>query len=129
MKVDTSKLSKEDIERLNAEAKRMNEESVKRQEWIQKHVREYFKAINGNKLNAPEMFALGMDTIIAGYKMVSRFSDMLSQNADERMNTILTVRSYINDELNKTFLNEAFVNEQVKQTAIHDLKANKLIKA
>lgn len=118
-------LTEEEKQQLEEYNKRVAEESLKRQEWIQKHVKSYFRALNGDKLSAEELFMLSMDTIIAGYTMVTRYSDMLEQNIDERLNTVASVRSAIDNILSKSIMNREVTAALVANTAMHNAKANK----
>lgn len=123
-------LTEEEKKQLEEYNQKIADESLKRQEWIQKHVKNYFRALNGDKLSPEELFMLSMDTIIAGYTMVTRYSDMIEQNVEERINTLASVRAGIDNILQKSLMNKEVVTAQVTQTAIHNAKAskNKLLK-
>ena len=123
-------LTEEEKKQLEEYNQKVADESLKRQEWIQKHVKNYFRALNGDKLSPEELFMLSMDTIIAGYTMVTRYSDMIEQNVEERINTLASVRAGIDNILQKSLMNKEVVTAQVTQTAIHNAKAskNKLLK-
>ena len=123
-------LTEEEKKQLEEYNQKIADESLKRQEWIQKHVKNYFRALNGDKLSPEELFMLSMDTIIAGYTMVTRYSDMVEQNVEERINTLASVRAGIDNILQKSLMNKEVVTAQVTQTAIHNAKAskNKLLK-
>ena len=123
--VEERKLTAEEQAQYEQMKQKMGEESIKRQEWIQKHVKSYFRALNGDKLSPEELFMLSMDTIIAGYTMVTRYSDMVEQNVEERINTLASVRAGIDNILQKSLMNKEVVTAQVAQTAIHNAKANK----
>ena len=118
-------LTEEEKKQLEEYNQKVADESLKRQEWIQKHVKNYFRALNGDKLSPEELFMLSMDTIIAGYTMVTRYSDMVEQNVEERINTLASVRAGIDNILQKSLMNKEVVTAQVAQTAIHNAKANK----
>lgn len=118
-------LTEEEKKQLEEYNQKVADESLKRQEWIQKHVKNYFRALNGDKLSPEELFMLSMDTIIAGYTMVTRYSDMVEQNVEERINTLASVRACIDNILQKSLMNNEVVTAQVAQTAIHNVKANK----
>ena len=118
-------LTEEEKKQLEEYNQKVADESLKRQEWIQKHVKNYFRALNGDKLSPEELFMLSMDTIIAGYTMVTRYSDMIEQNVEERINTLASVRAGIDNILQKSLMNKEVVTAQVTQTAIHNAKANK----
>ena len=123
-------LTEEEKKQLEEYNQKIADESLKRQEWIQKHVKNYFRALNGDKLSPEELFMLSMDTIIAGYTMVTRYSDMIEQNVEERINTLASVRAGIDNILQKSLMNKEVVTAQVTQTAIHNAEAskNKLLK-
>ena len=123
-------LTEEEKKQLEEYNQKVADESLKRQEWIQRHVKSYFRALNGDKLSPEELFMLSMDTIIAGYTMVTRYSDMIEQNVEERINTLASVRAGIDNILQKSLMNKEVVTAQVAQTAIHNAKAdkNKLLK-
>ncbi len=123
--VEERKLTAEEQAQYEQMKQKMGEESIKRQEWIQKHVKEYYKALNGDKLSPEEILILGMDTIQAGYALVSRFSDMIQQGVDERMNTIISVREQIDKTLKGFYLDKDKSAVLVAKAAMHDFKANK----
>ena len=110
---------------------KMAELSEKRIEIIQKQIKSYFTALSPlGKLSPEEMLLIGMDTITAGYGLISRFSDMAEQNVEDRINAIMSVRAGIDGILSKTLLNKPVVEAMVANTAMHNIKAskNKLIK-
>ena len=109
--------------------KKQAELSERRIETISRMVKSHFSALTPeNKLNAIEMFQLGIDTIIAGYGIVSRYSDMVGEEVDGQKDMILRPRSSGDDILSRTLLNEDVLKQQVLNTTVHNLKANKLIK-
>ena len=114
-----------EVELTKEQQEQWADESAKRIAWIQKHVKNYFKAINGDRLSAEELLILGMDTIMAGYTMVSRFSDMVGHNADDRIAAVASVRSSIDTMLSKSFLNKEVAEKQVAQMVQHELEAQK----
>lgn len=109
--------------------KKQAELSERRIETITKMIKSHFAALTPeNKLNAVEMFQLGIDAIIAGYGLVSRYSDMVGEDVEGRKDIILRTRSSVDDILSRTLLNENVLKQQVLNTTAHNLKANKLIK-
>ena len=103
--------------------------SEKRIDMITKMVKQHFSALTlSGKLNAIEMFQIGMDTILAGYGIVSRYSDMMNESMSERKDVIMRTKLAVDDVLSKTLLNDEVIQQQVANTAMHNLKANKLIK-
>lgn len=101
----------------------------KRIEIITRMIKQHFAALTpSGKLNAIEMYQLGVNAIMAGYSLVSRYSDMMNENAEERKDLILRTKLTIDNMLNESFLKENVLQQQVANTAIHNLKANKLIK-
>ena len=126
---------KENKEEVKVELTEQEEQAVdasaKRIAWIQKHVKNYYRTLNGDRLSPEELLVLAMDTIMAGYSMVSRFCDMVEQGVEERIGTVGSVRMTIDNLLSKSFLNKEVAEQQVAQMVQHNLEAqkNKLYKA
>ena len=129
-------MDKEKIEELleqSPEAQEYVEKSVeasgKRMAMITRMVKQHFSALTpSGKLSPQEMLSVGIDTILSGYSIVSRYLDMVEAPEQERINVVSGVKLAVDDVLSKSLLKKEVVQQKVLDTTIHNLKANKLMK-
>ena len=96
--------------------------SIKRIEIISHMIKEYFRALNDGKLNSFEFMAIGMDTVLAGYQLISRSNDMDMLDVDTRIATMKAITNSIQQVLEKVYLNPEVVAGMVAQAAIESAK-------
>lgn len=104
-------------------AAKLGSASLSRIDQIAKMAKEYYRAINGT-INSLEMYQIGVDTIMAGFKLVSRSNDMDEMDVDTRINIMNATLSVIVNVLNKVYLDPQVVAGQVAQAAVESAKRN-----
>ena len=102
-------------------AKKLGDASISRIAMIQKMVKEYFRAINGS-INATEMYQLGVDSILAGFGLISRSNDMEEYDVDTRISIINASLNVVVNVLNKVYLNPEVVAGQVAKASLEAAK-------
>lgn len=103
-------------------AQKLGEASLNRINMIDKMAREYARAMNGGSINSFELFQVGMDTILAGFSIISRSNDYAEYGVDQRIQIINSALSTIINVLNKVYLNPEVVAGQVAQASIKAAK-------
>lgn len=103
-------------------AQKLGEASLNRINMIDKMAREYARAMNGGSINSLELFQVGMDTILAGFSIISRSNDYAEYGVDQRIQIINSALSTIINVLNKVYLNPEVVAGQVAQASIKAAK-------
>ena len=103
-------------------AQKLGESSLNRINMIDKMAREYARAMNGGSINSFELFQVGMDTILAGFSIISRSNDYAEYGVDQRIQIINSALSTIINVLNKVYLNPEVVAGQVAQASIKAAK-------
>jgi len=103
-------------------AQKLGEASLNRIQMIDKMAREYARAMNGGSINSLELFQVGMDTILAGFSIISRSNDYAEYGVDQRIQIINSALSTIINVLNKVYLNPEVVAGQVAQAALKSAK-------
>lgn len=77
--------------------------SVTQIDWIKNHVLEFDKIITPD-WDLGRLPILSRNTCYTGYELVSRFSDMLQQSVDERLNTIESVMKSVDKCITSSLL-------------------------
>lgn len=103
-------------------AQKLGEASLNRINMIDKMAREYARAMNGGSINSFELFQVGMDTILAGFSIISRSNDYAEYGVDQRIQIINSALSTIINVLNRVYLNPEVVAGQVAQASIKAAK-------
>lgn len=103
-------------------AQKLGESSLNRINMIDKMAREYARAMNGGSINSFELFQVGMDTILAGFSIISRSNDYAEYGVDQRIQIINSALSTIINVLNKVYLNPEVVAGQVAQASLKAAK-------
>lgn len=103
-------------------AQKLGEASLNRINMIDKMAREYARAMNGGSINSMELFQVGMDTVLAGFSIISRSNDYAEYGVDQRIQIINSALSTIINVLNKVYLNPEVVAGQVAQASIKAAK-------
>lgn len=103
-------------------AQKLGEASLNRINMIDKMAREYARAMNGGSINSLELFQVGMDTVLAGFSIISRSNDYAEYGVDQRIQIINSALSTIINVLNKVYLNPEVVAGQVAQASIKAAK-------
>ena len=103
-------------------AQKLGEASLNRINMIDKMAREYARAMNGGSINSLELFQVGMDTVLAGFSIISRSNDYAEYGVDQRIQIINSALSTILNVLNKVYLNPEVVAGQVAQASIKAAK-------
>ena len=98
--------------------KKLGEASLNRIQMVAKMAKEYFRALNGGTISSLEFYQLGVDTILAGFQLVSRSMDMDELNVDQRINLTNATLNTVLNVLNKVYLNPEVVANQVAQAAL-----------
>lgn len=98
-------------------AQKLGDASLTRIKQIAKMSKEYYRAIYGN-INSNDFYQLGMDTIVAGFTLISRSMDMDELNVEERIALMNSTLTTIISMLNKVYLNPEVVANQVAQAAL-----------
>jgi len=106
----------------NDTAQKLGDASLNRIKMIDKMAREYARAMNGGNINSIELFQVGMDTILAGFSIISRSNDYAEYNVDQRIQIMNSALSTIINVLNKVYLNPEVVAAQVAQASISSAK-------
>lgn len=106
----------------------LGDASIKRIEIIAHLIKEYFRALNDGKMNSFEFMAIGMDTVLAGYQLISRSNDMDMLDVDTRIATMKAVSSSIQQVLDRVYLNPEVVAGMVAQAAIESAKRDGVLK-
>lgn len=102
--------------------KKLGEASLNRINMVAKMAKEYFRALNGGRISSFELFQVGIDTILAGFQLVSRSHDMDELNVDERIKSVNATLNTVLNVLNKVYLNPEVVANQVAQAALEAVK-------
>ena len=102
-------------------AKKLGDASLNRIKQIAKMAKEYYRALNGS-LNATEFYQLGVDTILAGFQLVSRSNDMEEHDVDTRIAIMNATLNVVINVLNKVYLDPKVVAGQVAQAAMESAK-------
>ena len=103
-------------------AQKLGEASLNRINMIDKMAREYARAMNGGSINSLELFQVGMDTVLAGFSIISRSNDYAEYGVDQRIQIINSALSTIINVLNKVYLNPEVVAGQVAQASVKAAK-------
>lgn len=103
-------------------AEKLGQASINRIKMIDKMAREYARTINGGTINHLEMFQVGMDTILAGFSIISRSNDYAEYDVDERITIINSALTTIIGVLNKVYLNPEVVAGQVAKASLESAK-------
>lgn len=98
-------------------AQKLGDASLQRIKQIAKMSKEYYRAVNGS-INSLEMYQLGIDTIVAGFQLVSRSADMDELDVDGRINNMNATLNIIINMVNKVYLNPEVVAGQVAKAAL-----------
>lgn len=98
-------------------AQKLGDASINRIKMIQKMVKEYYRALNGT-INSLEMYQLGVDTILAGFGLISRSNDMEEYDVDSRIAIMNASLNVVINVLNKVYLDPSVVAGQVAQAAL-----------
>lgn len=112
---------------LNDETKQqLGDASLKRINIIAKMVKEYFRCINEN-LSSVEMYAIGMDCILAGWSLIGRSNDMDLLDVDGRIAIAKASMETINKVVEKVYCNPEVVAGMVAQAAMHEVSNKKVV--
>lgn len=98
-------------------AQKLGDASLQRIKQIAKMSKEYYRAVNGS-INSLEMYQLGVDTIVAGFQLVSRSADMDELDVEERINSMNATLNIIINMVNKVYLNPEVVAGQVAKASL-----------
>ena len=102
-------------------AQKLGDASLNRIKQIAKMAKEYYRALNGS-LNSTEFYQLGVDTILAGFQLVSRSNDMEEYDVDTRIAIMNATLNVVINVLNKVYLDPKVVAGQVAQAALESAK-------
>jgi len=98
-------------------AQKLGDASISRIKMIQKMVKEYYRALNGS-INSLEMYQLGVDTVLAGFGLISRSNDMEEYDIDSRIAIMNASLNVVINVLNKVYLDPKVVAGQVAQASL-----------
>ena len=81
------------------------ERSMRRINKITQMVREYYTIINNDKMNATELTLIGMDTMMAAFKLICEAHDLDDLNLPERLASTNNALNTLRSMLAQTYLN------------------------
>ena len=113
-------------EKLSEETKQqLGDASIARINQIAKMVKEYYRCLNEN-LNSLEMYAIGMDCILAGWSLIGRSNDMDMLDVDGRIAIAKASMETINKVIEKVYCNPEVVAGMVAKAAMHSVTSGKV---